>query len=268
MINKVINLGEADEKGVVPTLTTYVLDDPLEQKRKRGSVLICPGGAYSICSPREAEPIALMFNVAGYHAFVLNYSVAPKTFPTALCEVSKAMCLIRENAEEWCVAEDKIAVCGFSAGGHLAASFATLWNSEKAIKRDDQKNKPNGAILCYPVITSGEKAHRGSFENLLGKDKDNKDMLEYLSLENRVSKDTPQTFLWHTFSDDAVPVENSLMFANALRKNDVPFEMHIYPKGCPGLSLATKEVCDESGVDFHVATWAKLACQWLDKIFE
>lgn len=268
MINKVINLKEADSAGFVPTLTTYVLNDPMEQNRKRGAVLVCPGGAYAMCSPREAEPIALMFNAAGFHAFVLDYSVAPHVFPDALCDASEAMKLIRKNAEEWGVEEDKIAVCGFSAGGHLAASLATFWNSEEAIKCNDQKNKPNAAILCYPVISSGEMAHRGSFDNLLGDKKDDKKMLEYLSLESRVSADNPPTFLWHTFEDNAVPVENSLMFANALKKNDVPFEMHIYPKGSHGMSLATYEVCGNDWSDSHVATWAKLACEWLEVIFE
>lgn len=268
MINKVFDLkNSADERGFVPSLTTYVLDEPLETKRKRGAVLVCPGGGYAMCcSSREGEPIALMFNAAGFHAFVLDYSVAPHVFPDALFEASEAMKFIRKNAEEWGIDEDKIAVCGFSAGGHLAASLATLWNSEKAVKCDDQKNKPNAAILCYPVISSGEKAHRGSFDNLLGENKNDEKMLEYVSLENQVSADTPPTFLWHTFSDEAVPVENSLMFANALKKNDVPFEMHIYPKGSHGMSLATTEVC--GGNDFHVATWAKLACEWLETVFE
>lgn len=267
MINKLFNLKEADSSGFIPTLTTYVLDDPLEINRKRGAVLICPGGGYAFCSAREAEPIALNFNAAGYHAFVLDYSVAPHVFPDALCEASDSMRIIREHAEEWNVDKDKIAVCGFSAGGHLAASLATLWNTEKAVKCDDKMNKPNAAILCYPVLTSGEKAHRGSFENLLGENKDNKEMLEYLSLEKRVSKDTPPTFLWHTYTDDGVPVENSLMFADALRKNDVPFEMHIYPKGGHGLSLANKEVCTRETIRPHVGTWAKLVCEWLDIVF-
>ena len=271
MINEVIKLREPDAKGFVPTLTTYVLEDPMENcsVRQRPAVLVCPGGGYGFCSRREAEPIAIMFNAAGFHAFILDYSVAPlHVYPEALSEVSDSLKLIRKNAEVWNVHPDKIAVCGFSAGGHLTASIGTLWNTEEAIKCEDKSNKPNAIILSYPVITSGEKAHRGSFDNLLGDRKDNPEMLEFLSLENRVSKDTPPTFLWHTFSDNAVPVENSLMFAKALKENDVPFEMHIYPEGPHGLSTATKEVCIRQTASKHVATWTSLVCEWLDSVFE
>lgn len=271
MLYNVINLREADKNGFIPTLTTYILEDPMENcvPRKRPAVIVCPGGGYGYCSRREAEPIALMFNAAGFHAFVIDYSVAPlHVYPEALSEISDSIKLIRKNADEWNVHPDKIAVCGFSAGGHLTASIGTLWNTEEAIKCEDKSNKPNAIILSYPVITSGEKAHRGSFENLLGERKDDKDMLEFLSLENRVTKDTPPTFLWHTFSDGAVPVENSLMFANALKEKDIPFEMHIYPQGPHGLSLANKEVCIDSMIDLHVATWSNLVCEWLDKVLD
>lgn len=269
MIYNVINLREADKNGFVPTLTTYILDETLRPNtpRKRPAVLICPGGAYVTCSPREAEPIAIRFNAAGYHAFVINYSVEPSVFPTALEEVSNSLKLIRENAEKWNVDPDKIAVCGFSAGGHLTASIGTLWNTEETIKCADKSNKPNALILSYPVITSGEKAHRGSFMHLLGAKKDDKKMLEYLSLENRVSKDTPPTFIWHTMEDSVVPVENSLMFANALKKNDIPFEMHIFTKGIHGLSTVDKETVSRELLDPHTAKWLKLATEWLDDIF-
>ncbi len=269
MIYKVIKLREANENGFVPTLTTYILDEPLrpENPRKRPAVLICPGGGYSFCWSGEGEPIAIRFNAAGYHAFVLDYSVAPCVFPTALEDVSNSLKLIRKNAEEWNIDPDKIAVCGFSAGGHLTASIGTLWNTEEAIKCDDKSNKPNALILSYPVISSGEKAHRGSFNRLLGDKKDDKEMLEYLSLENRVSKDTPPTFIWHTMEDNAVPVENSLMFANALKKNNVPFEMHIFTNGMHGLSTVDKETVSREHLDPHTAKWMNLACEWLDDIF-
>jgi len=271
MIYEVINLREADKNGFIPTLTTYVLNEPFcnENPRKRAAVLICPGGGYGHCSPREAEPIATFLNAAGFHAFVLNYSVAPlHVYPEALSEVSDSLKLIRKNADLWNVDPQKIAVCGFSAGGHLAASIGTLWNKEPMIKCEDKANEPNALILSYPVITSGEKAHSGSFNNLLGDKKDDKAMLEFLSLEKQVSEDTPPTFLWHTFADSCVPVENSLMFANALKANNIPFEMHIYPEGQHGLSTATKEVCQRSSIYPHVTTWTTLVCQWLDTIFK
>lgn len=270
MINKVINLREKEINGFMPTLTTYVMYDPLSVRystcppRKRGAVVICPGGGYSGCSPREAEPIAMRFCAAGFQAFVLDYSVYPAKYPEALRDLSEAMKIIRKNADEWDVDTDKIAVCGFSAGGHLAASLSTLWNSEEAIKCENGENRPNASILCYPVILWGDKAHKGSFFNLLGENLSDEEYSR-LSLEKRVSADTPPTFLWHTVSDEAVPVENSLSYAAELKKNDIPFEMHIYPYGNHGLSLANLEVGDT--VDPHVGTWIDLACEWLKVTF-
>ena len=271
MINKTINLRKEPINGFMPTMTTYVQYDSLYNQnstkapRKRGAVVICPGGGYAFCSPREAEPIALQFCAAGFQAFVVDYCVEPAKYPESLRDVSEAVKLVRTNADEWDVDPDKIAVCGFSAGGHLAASLATLWNSEEAIKCKNEENKPNAAVLCYPVLIWGDKAHKGSFYNLMGKDLSDEEY-NRLSLEKRITADTPQTFLWHTFEDGAVPVENSLKFAEELRRNDIPFEMHIYPFGCHGLSLATPEVGDTD--DPHVASWIRMACEWLKTVFK
>ena len=263
MINKVINLRENMEP--MPTLTTYILDDPMENAAKRPAILVCPGGGYEFCSPREAEPIAMQYNAAGFHAFVLNYSVAPNRYPMALEEASMAVSLIREHAEEWRVEEDKIAVIGFSAGGHLAGSLGVFWNSEP-IKTNNGTNKPNAVILAYPVITSGELAHRGSFDNLCGGDEE---LVKKMSLENQVTKDTPPMFLWHTFEDQAVPVENSMMMAQALRKENIPFELHIFPKGEHGLSTATKDVgVSDNNISRGIKDWVKQSVNWLGDLFE
>ncbi len=270
MINVTVNLRENSIDGFMPTLTTYIPYDSIAMQtegmkpRKRAAVVICPGGGYSMCSPREAEPIALHFCNAGFSAFVVDYCVKPIKYPEALTDVSNAIKLIRQNAEEWAIDADKIAVCGFSAGGHLAASIGTLWNAEDRVKCRNEENKPNALILSYPVIMWGDKAHKGSFYNLLGEGLTNEEYSK-LSLDKRVSKDTPPTFLWHTFEDEAVPVENSLAFAGALRANDVPFELHIYPKGGHGYSLATKEV--SYNPDSHIASWIKFAVEWLNELF-
>lgn len=258
------NAGTIDQSE--PILNTYLLDGD----KKRGAILICPGGGYGFTSEREAEPIAMQFNAAGFHAFVLHYSVAPKKHPQPLLDVSRAMCILRENADDWLIDSNKITVCGFSAGGHLAASLGVHWDNSYLYNVQgitEGNNKPNALILCYPVISSNEHAHKGSFTNLLGHDPD-KNLLFDMSLEHQVSKKTPPTFLWHTFEDDSVPVENSLLFAQALRKHHVPFELHVYPKGGHGLSLAKEETAvNESQISPHVATWMDLCIQWLQEVY-
>ncbi|MCM0649344.1 alpha/beta hydrolase [Clostridium swellfunianum] len=272
MINKTIELWEnltfqrSELDDFKPTLVSYVLGG----NKKRAAVLVCPGGGYRITSDREAEQIAIQFNAAGFHAFVVYYSCAPRKHPQPLMDVSRAMCIIRENAEEWNVDVDKIAVCGFSAGGHLAASLGVHWEKSYLLENPGIKqglNKPNALILSYPVISSGELAHRDSFVNLLGVEADS-NLLYEMSLEHHVKMSTSPTFIWHTVEDKTVPVENTILFAQALCKNKVPFELHIYPKGPHGLSLATAETqTKEKEINLHVATWMNLCIQWLDELF-
>jgi acetyl esterase/lipase len=245
-----------------PTLTTYVLDG----QKERGSVLICPGGAYSFTSPREAEPIALQFNAAGFHAFVLHYSVAPHKHPQALLDISRSMCIIRNHAVLWNLDPNQIAVCGFSAGGHLAASLGVHWQHplfDNIEGITPGNNRPDKLILAYPVITAGPHAHKASFDNLLGISPTNA-IANFMSLEKQVSSKTPPTFIWHTLEDASVPVENTLLFANGLRKHNIPFEMHIFPYGPHGLSLATNETAVEPDqINDHVSNWMPLCIEWL-----
>lgn len=259
MINEKIYL--RDNENIY--METFIISDPLNTGRKRPLVVVCPGGGYNFCSDREAEPVALNFNARGFHAVVVRYSVNEK-FPEALIDLSNAVVKVRENAERWNVDENKIIVCGFSAGGHLAASLGVFWNSEERIKRADKMNKPDGMILSYPVITSGEKAHRGSVDTISAGDKD---VLERVSLEKRVTKDTPPAFIWHTFTDELVPVENTVYFLNALVKEGISTEAHIYPKGVHGLSLANEYVSKgESGVVPEVQGWIEDATRWIKNL--
>ena len=215
-------------------LTTYIIDHHSEFRgdKTRPMVLICPGGGYTHLSSREAEPIALRMNAHGYNACILYYSLAPDKYPSQLIEAAMAVDYIKKHAEEWHVNTDKICICGFSAD-----------------------YRPSCMLLAYPVITAGEFAHRGSFDALVGGDEK---MYDTVSLEKRVNDDTVPTFIWHTFEDGAVPVENSLLMAGALRKYKIPCELHIFAKGCHG--LAGREIQPEC------ACWPELFATWFDNM--
>ena len=234
----------------------------MPQRTNRPAVLICPGGGYVMRSDREADPPALFFAARGYQVFLLAYSVgegARNMQP--LREISAAVCLMRKKAEEWRLMPDRIAVMGYSAGGHLAASLGVFYNRPE-LGCPNGENKPNAMLLCYPVITSNEFAHRGSLENVSGETDPARQA--FWSLENHVTKDTPPAFLWHTYEDQDVPVENSLLFVNALRRAGVPCEFHMFQEGWHGLSICR----EESASDFPAcAPWLDLCIAWLDRRF-
>ncbi len=247
------------------TLTTYIIPHEKEMDKitHRPAVVICPGGGYGFCSSREAEPIARRFLAAGFQAFVLNYSIKELPFPAHLLQAATAVATVREHAQEWDIDPHKIVIIGFSAGGHLAGSLGTLWNRDyvkNTLGYQNGEHRPDGMILCYPVITSGEFAHRGSFDNLLLEKKDDADLLQETSLEKQVSQDTVPTFLWHTVTDGAVPVENSLLMATALQQHRIPYEMHLFPEGRHGLSLASFET---GGGPAAVTTWPDMVIRWI-----
>lgn len=254
-------------------INVYIPDnsEEIDINKQRKTIIICPGGGYVMTSDREAEPVAFKLLSEGFNVIVLRYSVAPNRFPTALLELSATIDYVRKMSETWNVDTNKVIICGFSAGAHLIASLGVLWNKDfisETLKIDKYNIKPNGMILSYPVITSGEFAHKGSFDNLLGEDASVEEREKY-SLEKLVSKDTPKTFLWHTFNDDVVPVENSLFFANSLRKNNVPFELHIFPDGVHGLSLCNETSANKDNINHinkQVESWFELAVKWIKKI--
>jgi acetyl esterase/lipase len=242
-----INLWEKDEYhypmafGFVPNLVTYLHED--NEKKARPCMLVVPGGGYCVVSPTEGEIVAKKFFNKGYNAFVLTYTtnvlMAEPLKLQPLKDISRAIRLIRKNASDYRIDPNKVALCGFSAGGHLCASICVHFDD---IKEENEgflhiSNRPDAAILCYPVITSGPMAHRDSFIALLGKDATEEE-LEYMSLEKQVTKNTPPCFLWHTATDELVPVENSYYFADELKKHGIPYGLHIFSEGRHGLSLA------------------------------
>ena len=257
----------------VGNLYTYFLDSSIEMRpnEKRPVILMCPGGGYEMTSDREAEPMAMQFLARGYHVAVLRYSVCPVRYPAALLQVAESVLYLKEHADEYHIDPEKIVVQGCSAGGHLAANYGIAWNSPFLTKLMGMENDPErlcvaGLLLCYPVITSGEKAHEESFRNLLGEQYEEKK--EELSLENQVTPDTPPTFLWHTATDETVPVENSLYFFQSCLQQGVSAELHIYPVGGHGLSLANEETCRANGIGVQkeCQSWISLAQTWLEEI--
>lgn len=273
MIHKKIEI-KAHGMEDVSNLYTYFLDSSIEMRpnEKRPVILMCPGGGYEMTSDREAEPMAMQFLAMGYHVAILRYSVCPVRYPVALQQVAESVLYLKNHAEEYHIDPEKIVLQGCSAGGHLAANYGVAWNSSFLTKLMGMENDPErlcvaGLLLCYPVITSGEKAHEESFRNLLGEQYEEKKA--ELSLENQVTPDTPPTFLWHTATDDTVPVENSLYFFQSCLQQGVSAELHIYPVGGHGLSLANEETCRANGIGVQkeCQSWINLAQTWLEGLF-
>ncbi len=259
-----------ENNGFTPSLSTYILDNPdeINPERKRPFVLVCPGGGYAFRSAREGEPIAIKMNGYGFDAAVLSYSVAPMDFPAAFLDLCEAVRAVRANAAEWGVDPERVFVLGCSAGGHLAASLAVWWNTDVArryLPYRARDIRPSGICLCYPVITSGAFRHEGSMANLLGKKNDTPETRNEVSIENLVNEDVPPVFIWHTETDEAVPVENSLLFAQALRAKRIPYELHVFARGPHGLSLATEETAREaSQIAPECAVWPDLFAAWVN----
>jgi len=289
------------------SLHTYLMDVSAEfnSGRKRPAVIVCPGGAYLFTSDREAEQVAVRFAAQGYHAFVLRYTTrfrsreefgvavqpdAPQPdgdadFPEPLYDLAKAMLIIRQNAEEWFVDPDRIAVCGFSAGGHLAASLGVHWNGEllrNQFKVDGELFKPNTMILAYAptdftIQEEGETTGTGVAYNKLrdlarsamfGTAEASLEQLKEHSVVHLVSADTPPAFIWHTADDRIVDVRHALAFSTALAQHRVPFELHVFESGPHGLSLCDESTAsDSSQINPDCRAWVDLAMRWLRRQF-
>ncbi len=244
-------------------LTVYARTESVEMKKRlRPAILVLPGGAYAMLSDREGEPVALKFLEKGYVSFVLSYSLQTK-YPTPLVEAQMAVAYIRDNAELYNADGKHVCAVGFSAGAHLTGLLATAKSDEAILKRSNNELKPNAVILSYPVVTMDEFTHVGSRNNISG---GYEKLYEKLSVDKRVDENSVPAFIWHTYEDEGVPMENSLMLASAYRKNNVPFALHIFEHGPHGLSLADEETnifSDKCRHLYKVGKWVDLAVDWL-----
>ena len=221
-----------------PTLDIY---EPFGRRFSDAAVLILPGGGYGHLSAQEGEGFAGVFQLHGFHAYVLNYRLGCDGYrhPAMLEDAARAMRLVRSRAASDGFLADKIIVIGSSAGGHLAATLLTKWDEGRPDDKDPverESSRPDLGVLCYPVITMGLQTHTGSRDNLLGENPP-QELVEDLSAEKHVRPTTPPCFVWHTWEDETVPVENALFFVQALRDAGVPFECHIYQDGGHGLGM-------------------------------
>jgi len=225
----------------IPTLTPY-LPDPTHSTD--AAMVICPGGGYAHLAPHEGNDYALWLNQHGVTCFVLKYRLGSSAYhyPSEFEDVTRAVRWVRAKAAEWKIDAKRVGIMGSSAGGHLAATLLTHFDSGDASATnlvERQSSRPDLGILCYPVITMGAYTHQGSKENLLGRHP-SRNLVKLLSNELQVKTNTPPCFIWCTYEDETVPMQKSLMFAEALRKNHVPFDLHIYQKGGHGMGLMDK----------------------------
>jgi acetyl esterase/lipase len=253
-------LGTADKD--IPTLTVFL---PEADKATGAAMVICPGGGYGGLAQHEGRDYALWLNANGVTCFVLKYRLGSAGYrhPVELGDAARAMRLVRARAAEWNVDTKRIGIIGSSAGGHLASTLLTHFdagNPDATDPIDRQSSRPDLGILCYPVITMGEKTHAGSRDNLLGKNP-SPELIQELSNELHVTKETPPCFLFHTVEDNAVPVENSLQFAAALRRAGVPFDLHIYEAGRHGSGLGGKPYSKYDPATLH--PWTRDCIFWL-----
>jgi acetyl esterase/lipase len=236
-----------------PNITPFLI----EKGQPRGAVIVCPGGGYWGKADYEGAPVARWLNSAGISAFVLDYRVMPYKHPYPLQDAQRAIRTVRFHAQEWGINPDKIGILGFSAGGHLSATTGTHFDFGSPDATDPVERvscRPDALVLCYPVVTFGEFRHDGSMVALIGENPPEA-LRHSLSNETQVTRQTPPAFLWHTANDEGVPAENSLLFASAMSKNKVPFELHVFPDGPHGLALGEGHPA--------VCAWTGLCATWL-----
>lgn len=248
------SLGTRDED--IPTLTPY-----FPATTTGAAVVVCPGGGYGGLAAHEGEDYALWLNTQGITAFVLKYRLGSQGYrhPSMLLDAARAVRLVRHHSSALNIDPKLVGIMGSSAGGHLASTLVTHYDEGNAADSDPierESSRPAIGILCYAVISMGEHAHEGSKRNLLG-DNPPEELVQLLSNELHITPQTPPCFLWHTWEDKGVKIENSLQFVAALQANDVPFDFHVFQEGGHGIGLKSKPPFED------VHPWAHNLTHWL-----
>ncbi|MCM1289644.1 MAG: alpha/beta hydrolase [Corallococcus sp.] len=248
-------------------LTTYArpLNDEEPQNKKRPAMLIIAGGGYKIVSNREKECVALQFLQRGYNCFVLDYSVDPCCYPTQISEAAMAMLYVRETANQFATDAQHAGAIGFSAGAHLTAMLSSVCSNadvKRLLGEHVINARPDAVVLCYGVVSYDKSnTHISTFDVVSDGGKIDLNKVDPVQL---VTDKTSPAFLWHTADDTVVPFTNSVNYALALKKHNVPFELHVFQNGCHGLSLATEEsACNSETVNVSAQQWVELALNWL-----
>ncbi len=232
--------------GFIPEICCYIHKD----NKKRRAVVVVPGGGYTIVSPTEAEIVAEKFFEKGYQAFVLTYTTNflhdIPLMRQPLQDISRAVRIVRKQADKWRIKENGVAVCGFSAGAHLCASLAVHYKDIEE-RRNEYKaysNRPDAVVLASPVISTGEYGHRDSMEALLGKNP-SKEMLNYMSVEKHITSCTPPSFVWQMSEDEVVSAQNSILYVQECIQKGVEVSYRLYTG--KGHSLSTADEAWEEG---------------------
>ncbi len=239
---------------------------------RRGGVVVLPGGAYLMHSGSEGEAVALAFLAEGYNAYLLKYSIGDHAvFPASVGDACRALSIIRQRQEGFYQDPDKLALCGFSAGGHVAACAGTMWNREDVLSASGctgTEGRPNALILGYPCITVDVEG-QGDMYSLLAGDRSLEELREIASAEKWVGDHTPETFLFNIYRDKMVPVEHGIRFISALAEHNIPFESHTYMEGSHGSALNTpaSSLGNRELENSHVASWFRDCISWLRQVF-
>jgi len=249
----------------MPTLQLYLVEG---NDKPRPIVVIAPGGGYlNVCIKEDGDKTALQYNAAGFHAAVLNYCVKPHHFPEPQTDLALSIKLLRDNAEDWGIDKNMIVVCGFSAGGHLCASLSTLWNNDSLFTLSEIRSeiyKPNASVLCSAILTAKIPHCKDFLAAHVGGDPEK---LKLVSCDEQVDEKTPPAFLYNTFEDQLTNVENVLYYAESLKKHNVPFELHVFPKGNHGAPWCDDAIWSKP-VKSRDYGFLKLSIEWIKEIFD